>query len=216
MRVITNNCNNVVIITKLPKSESAADFSPQKADPNRKQVVRQESYNYTTCKHGVFCVYGYIYIYIYIFSSVSEARAWEGRRRSTSLRASVCSRLSPARLSAFRRRSCSFLRSSLSFAVKVGRLVVRATVSSTVSEARAWEDRRRSTYLRAWVCSRLSRSRLSASRRRSCSLLRSCLSSAVKVGRLVLRDSMVASKLDLCRIRFSTNRKVHTPREGKL
>ena len=191
MRVITNNCNNLVIITKLPKSESAADFSPQKADPNRKQVVRQESYNYTTCKHGVFCVNGFF------FSSVSEARAWEGRRRSTSLRASVCSRLSPARLSACRRRSCSFLHSSLSFAVKVGRLVVRATVSSTVSEARAWEDRRRSTYLRACVCSRLSRARLSASRRRSCSLLRSCLSSAVKVGRLVLRDSMVASKLDL-------------------
>ena len=193
MRVITNNCNNLVIITKLPKSESAADFSPQKADPNRKQVVRQESYNYTTCKHGVFCVNGYIYI----FSSGSEAWAWEGRRRSTSLRASVCSRLSPARLSACRRRSCSFLRSSLSFAVKVGRLVVRATVSSTVSEARAWEDRRRSTYLLACVCSRLSRARLSASRRRSCSLLRSCLSSAVKVGRPVLRDSMVASKLDL-------------------
>ena len=60
VRVITNNCNNLVIITKLPKSESAADFSPQKADPNRKQVVRQESYNYTTCKHGVLCVNGYI------------------------------------------------------------------------------------------------------------------------------------------------------------
>ena len=36
-----------------------------------------------------------------------------------------------------------------------------------------------------------------ACRRRSCSLLRSSLSSAVKVGRLVLRDSMGASKLDL-------------------
>ena len=62
IRVITNNCNNLVIITKLPKSESAADFSPQKADPKRKQVIRQESYNYTTCKHGVLCVHvnGYI------------------------------------------------------------------------------------------------------------------------------------------------------------
>ena len=62
-RVITNNCNNLVIITKLPKSESAADFSPQKADPNRKQLVRQESYNHTTCKHGVLCVNGYIYLF---------------------------------------------------------------------------------------------------------------------------------------------------------
>ena len=70
--------------------------------------------------------------------------------------------------------------------------------------------------LRACVCSRLSPARLSACRRRSCSLLRSSLSSAVKVGRLVLRDSMGASKLDLCRIRFSTIRKVNTPREGKL
>ena len=52
--------------------------------------------------------------------------------------------------------------------------------------------------------------------RRSCSLLRSSLSSAVKVGRLVLRNSMGASKLDLWRIRFSTIRKVNTPREGKL
>ena len=60
IRVITNNCNNLVIITKLPKSESAADFSPQKADPNRKQVVWQESYNYTTCKHGVLYVNEYI------------------------------------------------------------------------------------------------------------------------------------------------------------
>ena len=70
--------------------------------------------------------------------------------------------------------------------------------------------------LRACVCSRLSRARLSACRRRSCSLLRSSLSSAVKVGRLVLRDSIGASKLDLWRIRFSTIRKVNTPREGKL
>ena len=40
-------------------------------------------------------------------------------------------------------------------------------------------------------------SRLSACRRQSCSLLRSSLSSEVKVGRLVLRDSMGASKLNL-------------------
>ena len=70
--------------------------------------------------------------------------------------------------------------------------------------------------LRACFCSRLSRARLSACRRRSCSLLRSSLSSAVKVGRLVLRDSMGASKLDLWRIWFSTIRKVNTPREGEL
>ena len=75
---------------------------------------------------------------------------------------------------------------------------------------------RRSTSLRACVCSRLSRARLSACRRRSFSLLRSSLSSAAKVDRLVLRDSMGASKLDLWRIRFSTIRKVNTPREGKL
>ena len=44
IRVITNNCNNWLIITKLSKSENAADFSPQKADQNMKQVGWQESY----------------------------------------------------------------------------------------------------------------------------------------------------------------------------
>ena len=38
------NCNNWLIITKLSKSENAADFSPQKADQNMKQVGWQESY----------------------------------------------------------------------------------------------------------------------------------------------------------------------------
>ena len=80
----------------------------------------------------------------------------------------------------------------------------RSSSSCCVSSC---EDRMRSTSLRACVCSRLSPARLSACRRRSCSLLRSSLSSAVKVGRLVLRDSMGASKLDLWRIRFSTIRK---------
>ena len=32
------------MITKLSKSENAADFSPQKADQNMKQVGWQESY----------------------------------------------------------------------------------------------------------------------------------------------------------------------------
>ena len=44
IRVITNNCSNWLIITKLSKSENAADFSPQKADQNMKQVGWQESY----------------------------------------------------------------------------------------------------------------------------------------------------------------------------
>ena len=92
-------------------------------------------------------------------------------------------------------------------------ILCRSSSSCCVSSC---EDRMRSTSLRACVCSRLSPARLSACRRRSCSLLRSSLSSAVKVGRLVLRDSMGASKLDLWRIRFSTIRKVNTPREGKL
>ena len=92
-------------------------------------------------------------------------------------------------------------------------ILCRSCSSCCVSRC---EDRRRSTSLRACVCSRLSRARLSACRRRACSLLRSSLSSAVKAGRLVLRDSMGASKLDLLRIRFSTIRKVNTPREGKL
>ena len=43
IRVITYNCNNLLIITKLSKSENAADFSPQKADKNMKQVGWQES-----------------------------------------------------------------------------------------------------------------------------------------------------------------------------
>ena len=46
IRVITNNCNNWLIITKLSKSENEADFSPQKADQNMKQVGWQESYLY--------------------------------------------------------------------------------------------------------------------------------------------------------------------------
>ena len=92
-------------------------------------------------------------------------------------------------------------------------ILCRSSSSCCVSRC---EDRRRSTSLRACVCSRLSRARLSACRRRSCSLLRSSLFSAVKVGRLVLRDSMGSSKLDLWRIGFSTMRKVNTPREGKL
>ena len=66
-------------------------------------------------------------------------------------------------------------------------ILCRSSSSCCVSRC---EDRRRSTSLRACVCFRLSRDRLSACRRRSCSLLRSSLSSAVKVGRLVLRDSM--------------------------
>ena len=73
-------------------------------------------------------------------------------------------------------------------------ILCRSSSSCCVSSC---EDRMRSTSLRACVCSRLSPARLSACRRRSCSLLRSSLSSAVKVGRLVLRDSMGASKLDL-------------------
>ena len=43
IRVFTTNCNNLLIITKLSKSENAADFSPQKADQNMKQVGWQES-----------------------------------------------------------------------------------------------------------------------------------------------------------------------------
>ena len=43
IRVFTNNCNNLLIITKLSKSENAADFSPQKAGQNMKQVGWQES-----------------------------------------------------------------------------------------------------------------------------------------------------------------------------
>ena len=50
IRVITNNCNNLLKITKLSKSENAADFSPQK-DQNMKQVGWQESY--VTCKQAV-------------------------------------------------------------------------------------------------------------------------------------------------------------------
>ena len=43
IRVISNNCNNLLIITKLSKSENAADFSPQIVDQNMKQVGWQES-----------------------------------------------------------------------------------------------------------------------------------------------------------------------------
>ena len=41
----------LLIITKLLKSENAADFSPQK-DQNMKQAGWQESDNYVTCKQA--------------------------------------------------------------------------------------------------------------------------------------------------------------------
>ena len=75
IRVITNNCNNLLIITKLSsESENAADFSPQK-DQNMKQVGWQESY--VTCKQAVLNIilsrlwetaFGYIVMKVWIYA----------------------------------------------------------------------------------------------------------------------------------------------------
>ena len=129
MRVITNNCNNLVIITKLRKSESAADFSPQKADPKRKQVVRQESYNYTTCKYDVFCVNGYI-------SFPASPRHRLGKAAgaphlSGPLSAPVFPLLAFLHVAGGLALFFALARLSLSSAVKVGRLVLRDSMGAS-------------------------------------------------------------------------------------
>ena len=87
--VITNNCNNLLIITKLSKSENAADFSPQK-DQNMKQVGRQESY--VTCKQAVLNI---------MLSRLWETAFWKYCHESMNIRS-----LSSRKINDINREKC--------------------------------------------------------------------------------------------------------------